>query len=182
MHAGPDFEPRGRYDHGVDERALDAVEDRRFVALVEDADGHQEHAGADVEAARQEEVDVGLFELQLPGFLEPFDERVLQFQFAHEADSRRELMRDEQDEAVKIEAPVRQFGLVVVELHVAREAGRGLVVLGGSGGLAERGRRGGQERNPDSAQPHKIHLLTNQNDSIGPPKSVRVKRCSCCSA
>ena len=106
MHAGADLEPRGRDDDGVDERALDAVEDRRLVPLVDDAHGHEQHAGAHVEAARQQEVDVGLLQFQLAGFFEPLDEGVLQFQLADEADPVGEAVRDEQDEAVEVQHAV----------------------------------------------------------------------------
>ena len=37
-------------------------------------------------AARQQEVDVGLFQLQLAAFLEALDERVLELELADEAD------------------------------------------------------------------------------------------------
>ena len=56
--------------------------------------------------ARQQEIDVGLFELELAGFFEPFDERVLELQLADEADAVAEAMRDQQDEAVEVEAAV----------------------------------------------------------------------------
>ena len=88
MDAGADFEPGRRDDHGVDERPLDTVVDRRLVALVEDADRHQQHAGAHVEAAGQQEVDIRLFELELAAFLEPLDEGVLQLELTDEADVR----------------------------------------------------------------------------------------------
>ncbi len=87
MNAGADLEPRRRDDDRVDERPLDAVVDRRLVALVDDADRHQQHAGPDVERARQQEVDIGLLELQLAGLLEALDERVLELELADEADA-----------------------------------------------------------------------------------------------
>ena len=116
-----------RNDHRVDERPLDAVVDRRLVALVDDADRHQHHAGAHVEPPREQEIDVRLFELELAAFLEPFDERVLQLQLADEPDAIAEAVRDEQHEAVKIETAVLELGLVEVEVHVAgqRRARRG---------------------------------------------------------
>ena len=76
-------------DDRVDERPLDAVEDRRLVALVDDADRHEQHARADVEAARQQEVEVGLLELELARLFEALDERVLELELADEADARR---------------------------------------------------------------------------------------------
>ena len=51
VHARADLEPRRRDDDRVDEGALDAVVDRRLVPLVDDADRHQQHPGADVERA-----------------------------------------------------------------------------------------------------------------------------------
>ena len=44
VDAGADIEPRRGDDDGVDERALDAVEDRRLVPLVDDPDRDQQHA------------------------------------------------------------------------------------------------------------------------------------------
>ena len=73
--------------------------------------------------ARQQEVDVGLFELELAALLEPLDERVLELELADEADPVGELVRDEQHEAVEVERAVRELGLVVVEVHVARQSG-----------------------------------------------------------
>ena len=103
MDAGADVEPRGRNDDGIDERPLDAVEDRRLVPLVDDADRHQHHARAQVEPARQQEVDVGLLELQLAALFEPFDERVLQLELADEPETRREGVVQQQDEPVEVE-------------------------------------------------------------------------------
>ena len=42
--------PRRRHDHRVNEGPLDAVEGRRLVTLVDDADRHEHHARAQVEA------------------------------------------------------------------------------------------------------------------------------------
>ncbi len=47
--------------------------------------GHQQHAGADVEGAREEKVEIRLFELELARFFEAFDERVLELELADEA-------------------------------------------------------------------------------------------------
>ena len=112
VHAGADLEPRGRDDDRVDERPLDAVEDRRLVALVDDADRHQQHAGADVEAARQQEVDVGLFELELAGFLEALDERVLELELADEADAVAELCVNSSTKRWKSRTPSSNSGLL----------------------------------------------------------------------
>ena len=173
VDAGADLEPGGRHDHGVDERALDAVVDRRLVTLVEDADRHQQHAGAHVEAARQQEVDVGLFELQLAALLEALDERVLELELADEADLRRELVRHEQHEAVEVQPPVRALELVVVEVHVARQARLRLMVvavfrvLGPGGGATERDGQG----HPGRARPREELFLITQNSNSEPPKA-----------
>ena len=100
------------------------------MTLVDDADRHQQHAGADVEAARQQEVHVRLFQFELAGFFEAFDQGVFELDLAHEADAIAELVRDEQDEAVEVEAAVLLFDLVEMEVHVARDV-RG--ALGGRG-------------------------------------------------
>ena len=140
VHAGADVEPRGGDDHRVDERPLDAVEHRRLVPLVDDADRHQHHPGADVERSIEQEVDVRLFELELAGFLEPLDERVFQLELADEADARRERVRDEQDEAMEVETGVRELRLVEVEVHVAGEV-RPRSLAACRRGLRERGQR-----------------------------------------
>ena len=124
VHSRADVEPRRRHDDRIDERPLDAVVGGRLVPLVDDADRHEQHARAHVEAAGQQEVHVRLLELELSRFLEPFDERVLELQLADEADAVAEAVRDEQHEAMKVEAPVLELALVEVEVHVARD-GRG---------------------------------------------------------
>lgn len=125
MRAGPDLEPRRRQQDRIDQRALDAVVDGRFVALVDDAKRHQEHARTQVEPARQQEVDVGLFELEFaPVRLKTLDKRVLQFQFADESHAARVLVGDEQDKPVEIEDAVGLGVLGVVDVHVAGDPGR----------------------------------------------------------
>ena len=74
--------------------------------------------------ARQQEVDVRLFELELARLFEPFDQRVLELQLADEADAVAETVRDEQHEPMEVEAAVFELVLVEVEVHVARD-GRG---------------------------------------------------------
>ena len=54
--------------------------DRRLVPFVDDAHRHEQHAGADIEAPRQQEVDVGLFQFELARLFEAFDERVLELE------------------------------------------------------------------------------------------------------
>ena len=69
-------------------------------------DRHEHHAGAHVEAPRQQEIDVRLLELELAGFFEPLDERVLELELADEADAVAEAVRDQQHEPVEVEAAV----------------------------------------------------------------------------
>ena len=119
--------------------------------LVDDADGYEQHAGAHVEAAGQQEVQIRLLELELSRFFEPFDERMLQLQLADEADAIAEAVRDEQHETMEVEAPVFELALVEVEVHVARDGRGPLGRRGGCGRLGRCGRRrheceGGGER------------------------------------
>ena len=125
-HTGADLEPRSRDDDRIDERPFDAVVGGRLVPLVDDADRHEQHAGAHVEAARQQEVEICLLQLELAGLLEPFDERVLELELADESNAVAEAMRDQQHEAMEVEAPVFEFGLVEMEIHVARDGCRPL--------------------------------------------------------
>ena len=124
MNARTGLEPRGGDDDRVHEGPLDAVVDGRLVAFVDDADGHEHHAGPDVEAARDQEVEIGLFELHLAGLLEALDERVLQFQLAHEPDAGREAVGEEQNEAMKVHARVLALVLVDMEVHVPGQRAR----------------------------------------------------------
>ena len=64
MHAGPGTEPGGRDDEGLDERPLHAVEDGRLVPLVDHPDRGEHHSRPQVERTADEEVDVGLLQLQ----------------------------------------------------------------------------------------------------------------------
>ena len=50
-HADANIAPGRRNDHGIDECPLDAVERRRLMAFVDDADRDEHHAGAHVEPA-----------------------------------------------------------------------------------------------------------------------------------
>ena len=85
VHAGAHVEPRRRHDDRIDERPLDAVKRRRLVPLVDDADGHEHHARAEVQGRVDEEVDVRLLELQLAGLFQPFHDRVLELELADES-------------------------------------------------------------------------------------------------
>ena len=58
---------------------------------------------------------------------------MLEFELADEADAVGEAVRDEQDEPMEIEAAVLELGVVVVNLHVAREAGSRLARCRGRG-------------------------------------------------
>lgn len=90
MNAGANLEPRARDDDGVHERPLHAVEDKRLVPLVDDAQGDEHHARADVERTRDQEIEIGLFELELAGLFEPFNEGVLELELTDETDPGRE--------------------------------------------------------------------------------------------
>jgi hypothetical protein len=79
------IEPRGRHDHRVDERALDAVEHRRFVALVDDADRHEQHPGAEVQSGVNEEVQIRLLQLKLAALFQPFDDGMFELELTDEA-------------------------------------------------------------------------------------------------
>ena len=130
--AGADVEPRGRDDHRIDERALHAVEDRRLVTLVDDADRHQQHARAKIDAAREQEVDIRLLQFEFARLLQPLDERVFQLQFADEPEAGGKGVRNQQDEAMEVENRGRAMGRVEVKVHGAgerpgvRESGVGL--------------------------------------------------------
>jgi hypothetical protein len=77
---------------------------------------------AHVEAARDQEVDIRLFELQSrPSSSRPLDERVFQLELANEADAIGEAVREQQDEAMEVERGIGQLGVVVVKVHVPRE-------------------------------------------------------------
>ena len=92
--------------------------------LVDDADRHEQHAGAHVEAARQQEVEICLLQLELAGLFQPFDQRMLELELADESNAVAEAMRDQQHEAVEVETAVFEFALVEMEIHVARDGCR----------------------------------------------------------
>ena len=85
VHARPDLEPCRRNHDRIHERALDAVKDGRLVPLVDDAHRHEHHAGPHVEGARDEEIEIRLFELELAGLFEALDHGVLDLHLADEA-------------------------------------------------------------------------------------------------
>ena len=115
--------PGRRHDHRVDEGPLDAVERRRLVPFVDDADGHQHHPGAQVEAAVHHQVEVGLLDRDLAGLFAAFDfdERVLDLDLRPELDAIGKAVADHQDEAVQVDFGRQVLHLVEVHLHVARE-------------------------------------------------------------
>ena len=88
---------------------VDAVVDRRFVALVDDADGHEQLARAHAEPAVDEEIEVRLFELQLAFLFAAFDDRVLDFELRDESDPIREAMGEQQDEAPEVDERVARW-------------------------------------------------------------------------
>ena len=92
---------------------------RRLVPLVDDTDRHQEHAGAEVHGARDEEIDIGLFQLDLARRLEPLDKRVLELQLRHKPDPIGEAVREQQHESMKVERRILVLHVVQVEIHVA---------------------------------------------------------------
>ena len=155
------------------------------MALVDDADRHQQHPGSEVEAARDQEVEIGLFELELAGFLQALDEGVLQFELADEADAVREPVGEQQDEAVEVELGVLVADVVVVEIHVARQGGRrrrgwgrgrGLGVLGA--GIARD--YGEDADNQGQAKPGsmalKTQVLSHQKTPYETPDGGQVSR------
>ena len=123
VHAGAGIEPRGRDDDGVHERPLDSIEHGRLVTLVDDADRGQQHSGADVERARNQKVDIRLFQLELTRFFQAFDDRMLELELPDEAQPVAEPVCDEQHEAMEVEDAVAELRLVVVEVHVAGQTG-----------------------------------------------------------
>jgi hypothetical protein len=143
VYSGAGFEPGRRNDHGIDERPLDAVEDGRLVAFVDDADGHQHHARTHVQPPRQQEVDVRLFQFQLARLLQSFDEGVLEFQLADETNAFAELMAEEQDEPMEVDYGRAALGPVDVHFHVAGERAGARAAVGG---LLRPGRAGRKRR------------------------------------
>ena len=89
------------------------------MSLVDNPDWHQHHPGAHIEGTCQEEVDVGLLQLELAGLLQPFDQRMFQLQFPYETNAIRERVGEQQDEAVEVDPPVFELRLVEVQVHVA---------------------------------------------------------------
>ena len=119
VNPGARLEPGRRHDEGVDKRPLDAVEHRRLVALVDDADRHEQHPGAEVQRRAHEEIEVRLLELELPAFLEPLDHRVLELELADESQPIGKGVREQEHEPVEVQNGWSAVGRVIeVELHV----------------------------------------------------------------
>ena len=70
--------------------------------------------GADVERARKQKVDIGLFQLRLTRFFQAFDDRMLELELPDEAQAVAEPVCDEQHEAMEVEDAVAELRLVVV--------------------------------------------------------------------
>ena len=92
---------------------------RGLVPLVDDAHGHQQQAPANVESARQQEIDVRLLELEFAGLLETFDERVLHLELGDEANPGREAVIQDEHESVEVQDAVARLRLVEMKVHVA---------------------------------------------------------------
>jgi hypothetical protein len=82
------------------------------VALVDDANRHEQHSRANVERAGQQEVDIRLLEFQLALLFQTLDDSVLELQLADEPDLFREGVCDQQDEAMEIQLGVAELGLL----------------------------------------------------------------------
>jgi hypothetical protein len=119
------IEPGRRHDHGVDEWPLDAVEHGRFVPLVDDANRHEQHAGAEVQGGVNEEVQVRLLQLQLAALFQALDDRVFELELADEAQPLGEAVAEEQHEAMEVERGRGPVGRPVqMEVHVAGDRPR----------------------------------------------------------
>ena len=111
--------PRGRHDHAVDECSLDAVERWRLVTFVHDADRHQHHAGAQVQTAIDQQINVGLLNRDLAGFFGALDKRVLDLDLGPELDAIGKAVPHHQHEAVEVNGGWQVLHLIEVHLHVA---------------------------------------------------------------
>src|SRR5207237_675861 len=79
------FAPGAGNDELVDVRAIDAVEARRLVVDVDDADGHEDEPAAQVDLLAQEAVEIGLLDLDL-ALVGGRADGVLDFDFRVEAE------------------------------------------------------------------------------------------------
>ena len=131
------FSPGRRDDHAVDRRALDTVEDRRLVPLVDDAHRHQDRTGSQVERGartlQQAPVEEGLLDLHRSGNRHATafrDEGMFELDFGVELEAIVEAVREEDDEAVEVQdgAEAVVLGLHHVQVKLAVAADRGLLL------------------------------------------------------
>ena len=119
--------PGGRDDVLLHIVALDAEEARRFVGLVELADGDEEDAGARRRAGREIVFDERLFDFDLAG-LAVAGERMFDLEFAGEAQVVGEIVAEEKHEPVDVDlvflAAVVMDLAITAELRVAPPAAR----------------------------------------------------------
>src|SRR6266542_1258281 len=129
--ADPRLAPGARDDERVDVRAVDAVEARGLVVDVDDPDGHQDDAAANVELPVEEPVQVGLLDLDLPAVVGGAD-RVLDLDLRVEADVLGIVVPEEEDEAPHVHDRGAVRWTRERELAVAAEC-----VAGGGAGAPE---------------------------------------------
>ncbi len=121
--------PGGGDDAGLHLVAYRAVIDRRLVVAVDEAERHQEQAGADIGGVRDLIVQIGLLDLGL-ALVAGAGDGVLDLELAVEADAVAEAVAEEQHEALEVglvAAAVLQIG-AIGDLAVAADGG-------GAGGL-----------------------------------------------
>ena len=116
--SGPLAEPGGGNDHSVNEGSLHTVEGGRFVSLIHNPHGGEHHPGPKTEVRIQDEIQVGLFQLQLAALLSPLDQGVLELQFSNETDAVVEVVSKEKHKTVEVEHGRIQVVMVDVHFHV----------------------------------------------------------------
>ena len=131
------------------------------MALVDDADGHEQLARADVEPAVDEEIEVRLFELELAFLFAAFDDRVLDFELGDEADAIGEAVGEQQHEPAEVDERVGVGRVHELQVHVAgqrgeRAGGRAIGRCGGFGRLGVRAH--GTEADQERGRGHKSRL------------------------
>ena len=116
--------------------------------LVDDADRQEQHARANVERSRKQEIDVRLLELDLTARLEPLDERMFHLQFADESNPVGKPVRHQQHEAMEIQPAIHELFIVVVKVHEPDRAVSGQSSAGNAtvAGAARRRRREARRR------------------------------------
>ncbi len=137
--AEPGLAP-GRGNHQrVDVGPVDTVEGRRLVIHVDDPDRHDDEAGAQVEVPREETVEVGLLDLELPLVVRRRD-GVLDLQLRIETDPLVEVVADEQNQAAQIDDRRPDGRRVQRQLAVAADGGRGCPTSAAAAGSRWRSR------------------------------------------